>query len=299
MKSLIKKILKEETQKRTLGDVIFDDLVETFNDDYISNLNYLTIKMDEVISNQFGTIHSLLMREVLPHINNTYSLLPSKDKEIVLPIVTKFVRHLYKDEYPMPGDVIEMVEMEGDDPNPILPGTKGVVEDIRTVSFGSVTEEHVIVKWENGRNLKVLLPHDKIKVIERNNLNLKIPQRWGSRKLSENKIDDFVDFAKVDLDLDNDFTVDITNDSEDVETLASYDMINKKVTVLGKNRSLPDIIRSVAHELVHHKQNERGELNGREEEGENGSPWEDQANAKAGEMVRSFGDDNPDIYDLG
>ena len=65
-----------------------------------------------------------------------------------------------------------------------------------------------------------------------------------------------------------------------------------------KNRALPDIIRSIAHELVHHKQNERGELNGREEEGENGSPWEDQANSKAGEMVRSFGDENPDIYDI-
>ena len=135
-------------------------------------------------------------------------------------------------------------------------------------------------------------------MIKRNNVNLNIPKRWGSRKLSENKIDDFIDFAKVDLDLDNDFTVDITNDSDDVETLASYDMVNKKVTVLGKNRSLPDIIRSVAHELVHHKQNEKGELTGREEEGENGSPWEDQANAKAGEMVRSFGDENPDIYDI-
>ena len=33
MKSLIKKILKEERQKRSLNDVIFDDLINTFNDE--------------------------------------------------------------------------------------------------------------------------------------------------------------------------------------------------------------------------------------------------------------------------
>jgi len=80
--------------------------------------------------------------------------------------------------------------------------------------------------------------------------------------------------------------------------LASYDINDNEVKVLGKNRSLPDIIRSVAHELVQHKQNERGELTGREEEGVDGSPWEDQANALAGELVRKYGRENPEIYDI-
>ncbi|GAG58768.1 unnamed protein product, partial [marine sediment metagenome] len=35
MKSLIKKILKEETQQRSLKDVIFDDLVNTFNEEVL------------------------------------------------------------------------------------------------------------------------------------------------------------------------------------------------------------------------------------------------------------------------
>ena len=113
----------------------------------------------------------------------------------------------------------------------------------------------------------------------------------------EDKIDDFVDFVSGDLELEDNFTVDITNDSDDVETLASYDINNNEVTVLGKDRALPDIIRSVAHELVHHKQNERGELTGRQEEGEDGSPWEDEANAKAGELVRKYGRENPEIYE--
>ena len=138
------------------------------------------------------------------------------------------------------------------------------------------------------------------KIIKRDGGYVPIPksdfESFGD--LSEDKIDDFVDFVSGDLELDDNFTVDITNDSDDVETLASYDINNNEVTVLGKNRSLPDIIRSVAHELVHHKQNERGELTGRKEEGEDGSPWEDEANAKSGEIVRRFGRNNPEIYDL-
>ena len=54
----------------------------------------------------------------------------------------------------------------------------------------------------------------------------------------------------------------------------------------------------MAHELVHHKQNKEGELTGSKEEGEDGSPWEDEANAKAGEIVRKYGRENPEIYNL-
>jgi hypothetical protein len=50
--------------------------------------------------------------------------------------------------------------------------------------------------------------------------------------------------------------------------------------------------------MVHHNQNVRGDLKGNRGEGEEGSPWEDEANARAGRLVRQFGDDNPEIYDL-
>ena len=285
MKSLIKKILKEETQQRSLNDVIFDDLVNTFNDERIIEFfgnNY---------KNSFKTIKSIVNNEVIPHIESVYSLDYLDNEDLLKPILDKFARHLYDDDYPMVGDTIEMVEMEGEDPNPILPGTKGVVTKINSQIFQGIPEEHLWINWENGRTLKVLLPHDKIRILNKKGNN-------NLRNLSEDKIDDFVDFVTGDLDLEDNFTVDITNDSDDVETLASYDINNNEVTVLGKNRSLPDIIRSVAHELVHHKQNERGELTGRKEEGEDGSPWEDEANAKAGEIVRKYGRENPEIYDI-
>ena len=282
MKSLIKKILKEETEQRSLNDVIFDDLVSTFNTERLIEF------FGDDYMYSFKTIKNILNNEVIPHIEDVYSLDYFDDEDLLKPIVDKFARYLYNDDYPMVGDTIEMVEMEGE-PYPIPPGTKGVVTKINSQIFQGESEEHLWINWENGRTLKVLLPHDKIRIINKKVSN-------NLRNLSEDKIDDFVDFVVGDLDLDNDFSVNITNDSDDVETLASYDINDKEVTVLGKNRALPDIIRSVAHELVHHKQNGRGELTGRKEEGEDGSPWEDEANAKAGEIVRKYGRENPEIY---
>ena len=119
-----------------------------------------------------------------------------------------------------------------------------------------------------------------------------------TKYLYETVIDDFVGFTKNELGLGDDFSVELDNDGEELETLASYDIEDNKVRVLSKNRSIPDIIRSIAHELVHHKQNQKGELTGDEEEGADGSPQENEANAKAGEIVRKFGRENPEVYDL-
>jgi len=116
--------------------------------------------------------------------------------------------------------------------------------------------------------------------------------------LEESTISDFVDFTKDELGLKDDFSVELVDDSDELETLASYDINDNKVRILSKNRALPDIIRSIAHELVHHKQNQNGELTGDPKEGSTGSPWEDQANSIAGALVRDYGESNPTIYDL-
>ena len=116
--------------------------------------------------------------------------------------------------------------------------------------------------------------------------------------ITESIIDNFIDFGKNYLSLPDDFKVILTDKKEGIETLANYDMGDKTIKVLSKNRAIPDIIRSIAHEMVHHQQNDRGDLEGKPEEGEEGSPWEDEANAKAGTLIRKFGKENPEIYDL-
>jgi len=130
-------------------------------------------------------------------------------------------------------------------------------------------------------------------------INVNYGTPYGGALLSEGVIDDFVDFTKDELGLDDDFSVELEDNGDNLETLASYGIEDNKVRVLSKNRALPDIIRSIAHELVHHKQNQKGELTGDKEEGADGAPLENEANAKAGEIVRKFGKTYPaDIYDL-
>lgn len=53
-----------------------------------------------------------------------------------------------------------------------------------------------------------------------------------------------------------------------------------------KNRHPVDILRTVAHELVHYRQDIRGELN--DQSGETGSPQENQAHEIAGIIMRHF-----------
>ena len=126
-------------------------------------------------------------------------------------------------------------------------------------------------------------------------INSKIDM-WS--RLNEGVIDDFIEFGKKELSLDDDFRVNLTSDGDDIETLANYDMLDNEINVLTKDRADADIIRCIAHEMIHHQQNMRGDLRGNPEEGEDGSPWEDEANAKAGVLVRMFGKINPNIYDL-
>jgi Zn-dependent peptidase ImmA (M78 family) len=53
-----------------------------------------------------------------------------------------------------------------------------------------------------------------------------------------------------------------------------------------KNRHPVDILRTVAHELVHYKQDQQGELT--DTSGETGSPHENQAHEIAGVIMRNF-----------
>ena len=106
----------------------------------------------------------------------------------------------------------------------------------------------------------------------------------------------FIVFCKEKLgidDEDNSFNLNLHKDRNGMKTLANYNPNTGDVNVYIKNRLTADVLRSVAHELVHHKQR----LDGKELDGTTGSPIEDEANAKAGALMREFGEQNPDIYE--
>lgn len=106
----------------------------------------------------------------------------------------------------------------------------------------------------------------------------------------------FIDFVTEFLDLQTPLQINLTKDRGDIVTTAYYDIINHRTCVYIKDRAIMDVMRSLAHEMVHHHQNERGDLVGDASEGADGSEIENEANAKAGEIMRIFGKQNPEIY---
>lgn len=118
--------------------------------------------------------------------------------------------------------------------------------------------------------------------------------------LSQEKKDilnDFVKFVKKELDIDILPTIVVQNNRNGLKTTANYDyrQENKIIKVCAKNRALVDILRSIAHELVHHKQFEQGRLN--ERPPDIGGEIEDEANAKAGQYIKMYSKINDKIYD--
>ena len=64
-----------------------------------------------------------------------------------------------------------------------------------------------------------------------------------------------------------------------------------------RNRHPIDIMRTLAHELVHYKQDTERRIG--PDSGETGSPIENEANAMAGQIMRRFDQENPELFGLG
>jgi hypothetical protein len=110
-------------------------------------------------------------------------------------------------------------------------------------------------------------------------------------------LDKFVLFVKEQLELKTVPTIKIQNHRAGIKTTANYDYTkeNKIIKVCAKNRALVDVCRSIAHEMVHHKQFEQGRLKVRPPD--IGGEIEDEANAKAGQYIKMYSKKDPNIYE--
>jgi len=111
--------------------------------------------------------------------------------------------------------------------------------------------------------------------------------------LLESKLEDFINFASDHLELQDAPKIMLVQVRDGNMTTANYCPNSKTMKIYAKNRALFDIARSIAHELVHHRQMERGQ----ELDGTTGSDCENEANATAGKIIRMYGEKNPDFYE--
>ena len=121
-------------------------------------------------------------------------------------------------------------------------------------------------------------------------------------KLNESQtatIGEFIKYSIKNLGLQSppsSLTLSYDNDqAKERRSFGYFDPNSKKIWVYVKNRNMADILRTLAHELVHRKQEEDGRLD--INSGKTGSPIEDEANALAGVLLRNFGKINNSIYE--
>ena len=104
-------------------------------------------------------------------------------------------------------------------------------------------------------------------------------------------------FLKQELRLTYDIPVILIDDADFAKQIAAFGEISKDnmIHLSIINRHPMDIMRTLAHEYVHYKQHiEKGP----NRSSHAGSPTENQANAKAGELMRKYGQLHPELFDL-
>ena len=108
----------------------------------------------------------------------------------------------------------------------------------------------------------------------------------------------FMAYACNELQIQNPPTFEVKYEyGEDQPSFGAYVPSQHHISVNPSNRNIVDVLRTLAHELVHAKQNEMGIL--QPDSGETGSEHENDANAIAGILMRDYGKQNPNIYNIG
>lgn len=123
----------------------------------------------------------------------------------------------------------------------------------------------------------------------------------SNRKLyiSENLVDlvdkipviaDFINRCDTELSLNDDvnYSIYFVDDRKKhgIKTTAYYNPSDNTIKIYAKDRMIIDCLRSLAHEMTHMMQQEKGLITGPVKD--EGGFHEDQANAKAGLIVKRF-----------
>jgi len=122
-----------------------------------------------------------------------------------------------------------------------------------------------------------------------------LKEGWEPQKAKV--INQFLHFASEYLHTDRP-KIKLLNSPEFTQTYHSfggYHPGEENIQIVVYNRNMADILRTLAHEMVHRMQHLDDRLG--PNSGEDGSPEENEANALAGVMLRQFGRENPGIYE--
>ncbi len=101
----------------------------------------------------------------------------------------------------------------------------------------------------------------------------------------------FVKYCILKLGIKGDFNITLLPKINDSKiTTGAYDR-GSNIFARYEGRAIVDVLRTICHEMVHMKQMERGDFKLDTEVQDVGGKIEDEANAMAGELIKSFKND--------
>lgn len=113
--------------------------------------------------------------------------------------------------------------------------------------------------------------------------------------LEDQQLEEFIHFCRQQLGWSTTPNIHISDDHREAmfhKSMGYFNPENNEIWVLRGSRVRADWYRTLAHELVHHTQRDRG----RQLDGADGSDIENEANSQAGILLREWGRRNPTIF---
>lgn len=110
-------------------------------------------------------------------------------------------------------------------------------------------------------------------------------------------IQDFVEFCADKLDLENGVKLKLKHDPQwpvRNHTFGRYNNDHGTLEVSVGQRHIMDVLRTIAHELTHQRQHETVVVP--PDAGDDGSEFENEANASAGVLMRLYGKEHPELF---
>ena len=139
---------------------------------------------------------------------------------------------------------------------------------------------------------------------QKNDADLVTPSDIGIEEAQDNSVLDikqlvkqFTKFCQSELNTSSAPKIKIKRDPEwsrRNNTFGRFDSASNEIVISVADRHPVDVMRTLAHELVHLHQNSISELP--PGAGETGSEWEDEANAVAGRIMRDFAELHPEQF---
>lgn len=117
---------------------------------------------------------------------------------------------------------------------------------------------------------------------------LYIHKNLGFSEEQKNILKSFITFLDEELQIETNYDIYLTDERKkyNIKTTAFLNLKYKFMVIYGKNRMIVDLIRSIAHEVVHLRQLELNQITLPLQD--IGGKIEDEANAKAGVFVKKF-----------